>query len=270
MTIDGRLLIDEPYMMRSDSVNEIRLAQKSSELMLAAGALWGLGERTAAFVSCESPDFIVRLANERLIGVEVTEVVAEESARRSNTRLDLSILLKDAVDADPTLWPSETYLAFNFAPHVDAVPNARERSAIVEEIIAILRDKSWGDFVGAIPGYGRDPKAGSMLDRYGMWLHVGELPGNARGHVEIFGSAFSFDPRGLVDVAITRLKDKTELAKSYRCDVPLWLVLAFTDEPGLFHESVKAVGAIPLDIRPFERLIITDGIVQHTQVAIGG
>ena len=76
---------------------------------------------------------------------------------------------------------------------------------IVKEILAILRTRSWDAYVGALPGVGRSPDPASMLDRFGMWLHIGELPRSERGVVQVFWSANVFDPGGLVAIAHERL-----------------------------------------------------------------
>lgn len=261
MTLDGRPLIDEPYRVRTNSVHDIRLAATKSEVLMAARALLLAGERDVAFLKSESPDFIATLADGRVVGVEVTEVIAPDSAHRENAMLDLNILLKEAVDADESLWPAYTYIAFNFAPFTEELPDAAERAAIVDEITTILRNKSWVGYKGP-PFRAADPD--SSLDRFGIWLHVGELPRHPRGHVEVYGAATTFDESSLADVAKHRLKKKIETASKphFRKDIPLWLVMGVTDPFGFFSPSLATFGNAGGPIAPFARVLFNYGSQQ--------
>jgi hypothetical protein len=261
MTIDRRPLVDEPYMTRSASAHDYRMAQKESELRFAAGALWNAGERDVAFTFGERPDLHAKLVDGRTIGIEVSEIIATDSARQSNALRDLNVALNDAVDADATLWPRETYLSFNMSAVQTSMPASRERTLIVEAIIAILRDHSWERYDRTRPG-GPDALP-AVLAQYGIWLHVGALPGNERGYVEVGGPATSFDPTSLVDLIRGRIARKCALASGYDQERELWLLLVITDEKGVFTESVEIVTNSPPPFAPFSRLIITDGQIQR-------
>jgi hypothetical protein len=258
MTIDGRPLLDEPYAMRSASPNELRLAPKLGELMMAARALYDIGERECGFTTHERPDLIARLADGREIGIEVSEIIMEEVAHREGAIADLARDLRDALDADAALAPRGASLTFIYHPFIRAVPNAHARGALLAEILAMLRDGSWRSQVG--PG----PCVGPMLNRFGIELYVSATPANEPGVVNVIAPPPpAFDPSDLVACTSDRLATKKAKAARYRSDLPLWLLLVITDATGLFSDSVRVIGAMRPTIAPFERLIVTDGSVHR-------
>lgn len=182
MTIDGRPLIDEPYRIRSDNDHETRLAGPSSEVILVARALYLDGERGVALKKHESPDFDVTLRDGQL-GIEVTEVTDERLNQRGHAVTDMDIELKARVGADPTLGPAYTYIAFNLSPIQTGLPAPADRRALLGEMVELLRTKAWTAYE-ATQGR-RPPNLASMLDRYGVWLHIGELPNHPGGHVAL-------------------------------------------------------------------------------------
>jgi hypothetical protein len=265
MTIDGRPLIDEPYRIRSDSDHETRLAGPSSEVILVARALYLDGQRGVALTKHESPDFDATLRDGRQISIEVTEVVDEDQNRRGHVVTDMDIELKNRVSADPTLAPEHTYVAFNLSPIEPKLPAPADRRALVDEMIEMLRTKSWSTYEAT---QGRRPaNPASLLDRYGVWLHLGELPNHPRGHVALYGGGLSTIPRRtLTDVADERLQSKIGTARKphFRREHPLWLVLAITDPFSMFRQPFRefATKTTPSMIEPYERVFLNDGTTQ--------
>jgi hypothetical protein len=244
-------LLRRPWRMRSDSEHEIRLAGKDAELMATAQTFARLGHSGVALTAGETPDFTAHLRDGQVVRIEVSEVVAPDSAHHTNAIQDLQIALRGAVDADPTSWPSDAFVSFNFGPTMDRPPDARERDAIVAEAMDVLRSGRYRQ-IGEQMFF---DAAHPTLHRLGAWLHVGSLDGNERGHVDIGSGAFSFSDTSLIGVARERLAAKRRLA--YSGDGALWLLLPLTDQRGLFHGTVEGFQALSLDIAPFDRVILT-------------
>lgn len=252
MTVNETVtLLRRPWRMRSDSEHESRFAEKDTELMATAQMLARLGHSGAALTSGEAPDFTVRLRGGESLRIEVSEVVARESAHHTNAMHDLQIALRDAVDADPTAWPTDAFVSFNFGPMVQRPPHAREREAIVAEALDVLRSGQYREIGERAFFDARHP----MLQSLGAWLYVGPLEGRERGHVDISSGAFSFSDTSLVDVALDRLEVKRTLR--YGGEGPLWLLLPVTDRRGLFHGTLQGFQALTPDIAPFDRVILT-------------
>ncbi|MDB5072423.1 MAG: hypothetical protein JWM87_3534 [Candidatus Eremiobacteraeota bacterium] len=253
-TIDGRPLADEPYYMRTPASHEMRLAPKHAELITVASVLFDIGERRVALRVYERPDFLATLHDGRNIGIEHTEV--NPSAADDSALAELNNSLKAAVDAEPDLVPANSLLAFSFGPWVQHVPGTREREALVDEILQTLRTGAWTDFQRSTDGVRlRAARRDSLVDRYGLVVHVGRV--NGARLVQFHGNASVFNPEGLVAPALKRLVDKIAKAHGYRMR-PLWLVLALTDRPGLYGDSVRALVRLRPSIAPFERVIVTD------------
>jgi hypothetical protein len=244
-------LLRRPWRMRSDSEHESRLAEKDAELMATAQLLAQLGHAGAALSAREAPDFTVRLRGDELLRIEVSEVVAPESAYHTNAAEDLKIALRDAVDADPAAWPTEAFVSFNFGPMIDRPPPTRKREAILAEALDVLRSGAYR----AIGGMRFFDEAHPTLQSVGAWLYVGTLEGNERGHIGISSGAFTFVDTSLIGVARERVEAKRRLR--YSGAGTLWLLLPVTDQRGLFHGTVDGFQALSLDIAPFDQVILT-------------
>jgi len=255
-TLDGRPFGELPVRVRGPSAHETRFAPKDTEFEIAARALVRLGERTAAFTADERPDWRVRLADGRTIGLEVSEV--NPSAGFANRVEDLRIALREAIDADPTLPIAGRFLNFHFGPRafagapIERVPlPAGVRRALLRELLAYLRA---GTFTaGRVTG-----PAYPTLEGYDITVYVGEAQ---PAYVNFDIGATSFAPLGAFQAAMHRATKKAALARDYYFPHALWLVLGITDQLGVFTESVAAFGRLQLRGGPFERVIISDGQV---------
>jgi hypothetical protein len=139
--LDGSRLGSQPYRMRpgprgaAPSPHETRLEQAQGEAFLAATILWRLGYRGIALSKTERPDFVVDLDN-RQIGLEISEIVEEDSARWCNAIEDLRIIVRDAVDANPAIIGAlqQRYVSISFWH----CPKRSVVTALRDEIVAFL------------------------------------------------------------------------------------------------------------------------------------
>lgn len=93
-TLDGRPFGELPVRVRGPSRHKIRLAPKDAEFEVAARALVRLGERKAAFLAGERPDWHVKLGDGR-------------SSARSRGRRARSCHIENSTSVSATFGASE-------------------------------------------------------------------------------------------------------------------------------------------------------------------
>jgi len=264
ISLDGTLLRDTHPLRRTPSLHEVRYSQKFGEAMIAARALarldaGGIAIATGGERPNERPDLRAWIGGVE-IGIEVGEV--HPSAPATNAAIELSIALKELADSDPALRPHHAYLHIGRSPGrggSDATPPKIRRRliTIVREILASGCYRGWlSDRIQLVQQW-----PGTAL---GYSLYVGPLPHAPAGYIKFDDSACSFDPRGLVSLALRMIARKRASAESYTGAIPLWLILGLTDERGVYTESLQWLAKQAVNIAPFNRVIAHDGMTFTT------
>lgn len=251
-TRDGVRIGSLPPEMMTPCRHESRYAQKYRELQLAAHALVAAGLTRFDLSPGERPDFQLRHGSES-VGLEVAELVEPESARTTNAIRNMDVTLREGLDSDHSLRSAVGDRAIAFSPWL--TPKRSAERQLVAEFQDFIRLSS-PVMLGNMVNDARMP----TLRAHRTHVYIGHFTG---GLVDVRAPGGSFNPSGLVRVAYKVLDRKRERAASYT-GARLWLVMAVTDDAGVFDASVDVLGSMLPDIRPFEFVLVRS----HRRLAI--
>jgi hypothetical protein len=162
-----------------------------------------------------------------------------------------SILSRLRNDVDSLPVASNRFVSISF-PMVPS-PAKFKLSAAVEDIRLLAVDPT-------LRQYEPVPSSAGELANAKARITVAEFPRES-GYLEVTSTAHGFNPTEMVRVAITELHDKQARATRYTTDLPLWVVLYISDSNGYYRDSVVGFAELRPDVRPIERVFVTDGLL---------
>lgn len=243
-TRDGVRIGSIRFERRAESPHESRAMDKHGELLLAAYALVAVGIRNVDFSLSERPDFVVTRGAQK-IGLEVTQLIAPESAQAQNVADNIRIAVQGRLDSDAVLRAQlgDRSLSVNTWD----TPKRSHEPQIVEECCRLI-----GANTIAFRGNQIENSAFPKLSHYRGHVYESRLEG---GMFDFTTPPSVFDPNSMASIAMSMLAKKKEKAAGYGAG-PLWLVMSVTDTMGAYDASIKILGATKPNIEPFELVVV--------------